>query len=88
MPTRTPPDEPSSAERDDGWQMLFDACQERFKAPEYEVECDARHAVWVRRTDKRRSFGVQAWALRKYTLDELLERIESKLDISGAAGAR
>ncbi|MGV8082757.1 MAG: hypothetical protein AB2L09_03850 [Coriobacteriia bacterium] len=86
MPTQTPPEEPCPADRDEAWHMLFEACQERFRAPEYEVECDARHAVWVRRADRRRSFGVQAWSLRKYTLEELLERIESKLDISAATG--
>ena len=56
-----------------------------FTAPDYQVECDSRHTVWVRRADGTRSFGVQPWLLRKYSLEELFERIETKLKTPSTA---
>lgn len=64
---------------DDGGSGLLEACKERFAPPEYEVECDPRHTVWVKRTDGTRSFGMPPWLLRQNTVAEILSRAEDKL---------
>jgi hypothetical protein len=66
---------------DDAGSGLFEACKARFAPSDYEVACDARHTVWVKRTDGMRSFGLPPWALRQHSLDELLEDVEKKLDL-------
>jgi hypothetical protein len=45
------------------------------------VKCDARHTVWVKRTDGSRSVGLPPWALRRQSLEEALESIETKLAV-------
>jgi hypothetical protein len=64
---------------DDGGSGLLEACKARFAPPLFEVECDARHTVWVKRTDGTRSFGMPPWLLRQYSLSDVLERAEEKL---------
>ncbi|MGB4594083.1 MAG: hypothetical protein WBI63_09985 [Coriobacteriia bacterium] len=66
---------------DDGGCGLFDACSARFTAPDFFVECDARHTVWVKRTDGSRSYGVSPWLLRRHSMDEILETVEEKLGV-------
>lgn len=69
---------------DDGGSGLFDACKSRFASPEFDVECDERHAVWVRRSDGARSVGLPPWQVSRYSVDEILERTAKKLTVSGA----
>lgn len=79
-----PSSEQSAPLTDDGGSGLFDACKSRFAPPEFEVECDARHAVWVRRSDGVRSVGLPSWQVSRYSVDEILERTASKLSLPGA----
>ena len=51
----------------------------RFAAPEFKVECDNRHTVWVKRTDGSRSFGCPPWLLRQRSVKDVLETVEAKL---------
>ena len=44
---------------DDGGSGLLEACKERFAPPEWTVECDSRHTVWVKRADGTKSFGTE-----------------------------
>jgi hypothetical protein len=67
---------------DDGGLGLLEACKTRFASPNYEVECDARHTVWVKRADGARSFGLSPWLLRQHPLNEVLERVETKLELT------
>lgn len=64
---------------DDGGSGLLEACKERFAPPEWTVECDSRHTVWVKRADGTRSFGMPPWLLRQNTITEILARAEEKL---------
>lgn len=64
---------------DDGGSGLYEACNIRFPPPEYEVVVDARHTVWVKRTDGTRSFGLSPWLVREHSMDEVLDRVERKL---------
>jgi hypothetical protein len=66
---------------DDGGSGLLEACKTRFAAPEYEVACDARHTVWVKRTDDQRSFGLAPWQLRARSMEEVLGHAEEKLRV-------
>jgi len=66
-------------EVDDGGSGLLQACQQRFTQPEWIVECDSRHTVWVKRADGTRSFGMPPWLLRQNTIEEILARAEEKL---------
>lgn len=79
-------DEPVVIYTDDGGSGMLAACQARFTSPDYEVLCDARHTVWVKRTDGTRSFGLPPWALRRHSLDEVLDGLEKKLTLP--VGAR
>jgi hypothetical protein len=73
--------EPEVVYTDDGGSGLLDACKTRFASADYEVKCDARHTVWVKRADGTRSVGLPPWLLRRQSLDEVLERVETKLGI-------
>ena len=64
---------------DDGGSGLLAACTARFPAPEFEVECDARRTVWVKRASGTRSFGVAPWAIRQQPLEGVLQDLECKL---------
>lgn len=64
---------------DEAANELLEACAARFAPPDYRVECDDRHTVWVSRADGSRSFGVSPWLLRRHSLDEVLERVATKL---------
>lgn len=70
------------------WRRLLEACVERFPAPEFEVSCDDRHTVWVKRTDGTRSVGVSQWLLRRFTLEQILERAQSRLEGKTASNSR
>ena len=73
--------EPEVVLTDDGGSGLFEGCLDRFPSPAFEVTCDARHTVWVRRTETKRSVGLPPWVLREQTFDEALESIEDKLGV-------
>jgi len=64
---------------DDGGSGLLQACKTHFASPDYEVECDARHTVWVKRADGTRSFGLAPWLVLQHSVTEVLERTETKL---------
>jgi len=64
---------------DDGGSGLLEACRARFASPDYQVECDARHTVWVKRADGTRSYGLSPWTVREHSMNELLERVETQL---------
>ena len=64
---------------DDGGSGLLDACKERLAPPEYEVECDPRHTVWVKRTDGSRSVGLAPWALRRQSLGAALASVAKRI---------
>jgi hypothetical protein len=65
---------------DDGGSGLYEACRAHFPRPDFTVECDARHTVWVKRVDGSRSYGLPPWSLRRNTLDEVMERVKDKLE--------
>jgi hypothetical protein len=69
---------------DDGGSGLYEACKTHFAPSDYEVECDARHTVWVKRADGSRSYGLPPWSLRRHSLDEVLERVKEKLKTPAA----
>lgn len=73
------PDAPVVILTDDGGSGLYTACLARFAAPEYEVSCDIKHTVWVKRADGTRSFGMPPWLLRQRTMEDVLERAAAKL---------
>jgi len=64
---------------DDGGSGLLDACRTRFASRDYEIECDTRHTVWVKRSDGRRSVGLPPWSLRQRTVSQVLEQVAEKL---------
>ena len=70
------------------WGRLLAAAQERFPAPEFDVSCDDRHTVWVKRADGRRSVGLSQWGLRRSTLEEMLDDAAAKLASAPAKAAR
>lgn len=72
-------DAPAIVHTDDGGSGLYEACKARFAPSEYKVECDARHTVWVKRTDGTRSFGLSPWLVREHSMAEVLDRVERKL---------
>jgi len=71
--------EPEIILTDDGGSGLYEGCRARFASPEFEVTCDARHTVWVKRTDGVRSVGLPPWVLRQQSWDEALGTIETRL---------
>jgi hypothetical protein len=77
----TPGTEPDVVRTDDGGSGLFEACKTRFAPPEYEVKCDPIHTVWVKRADGGRSVGLPPWLLRQHSLDEVLERVETRIGL-------
>jgi hypothetical protein len=79
----TSSEEPAVIYTDDGGSGLLEACKARFSAPDYEVECDARHTVWVKRTDGTHSIGLPPWLLRRQNMEEILERVDTKLNPPG-----
>jgi hypothetical protein len=76
----TPSDAPVIVYTDDGGSGLLVACRTRFSPPDYEVECDARHTVWVKRADGTHSIGLPPWLLRRQSMDEVLTRVHTKLN--------
>lgn len=64
---------------DDGGSGLLDLCRMRFGTSGYEVVCDVRHTVWVRRADGTRSVGLAPWLLDRYSADELITLAETRL---------
>ena len=80
--------EPHVVLTDDGGSGLLAACKARFVSPEFEVECDARRTVWVKRTDGTRSFGLAPWLVRQHSIDEVLERAERKLGVPARATSK
>jgi hypothetical protein len=79
----TQTDEPAIIYTDDGGSGLLEACKTRFPPPGYKVECDARHTVWVKRTDGTHSIGLPPWLLRRQSMSEVLEHVEKKLNPPG-----
>jgi len=78
------PAEPTTLESDDprfegAWTPLLEACEARFPAPEFTVECDAKHTVWVKHVSEGRSVGLSSWMLRTRSLEQLLDGVESRL---------
>ncbi len=71
--------EPAVVFTDDGGSGLLSACKKRFASPEFEVTCDAAHAVWVKRVDKSRSVGLPPWILQRQSLPETLDGTAQKL---------
>lgn len=70
------------------WGRLLKAATDRFPEPDFEVSCDDRHTVWVKRADGRRSVGLSQWGLRRYTLEEMLDDAEAKLTTGPAKVVR
>jgi hypothetical protein len=79
--------ESDTTSNDRTWNELLEACEARFPALTYEVSCDARHTVWVRRSDGTRSVGLSPWLLREHSLDEVLAGVDAKLDAPVAVHA-
>ena len=77
-----PSNEPPIVYTDDGGSGLLAACKERFPAPEFAVSCDARHAVWVKRTGGNCSYGLPPWLLRTHSVEEVLADAEAKLGLA------
>ena len=75
---------PDDVPTDDAGSGLLEACSTRFASPDFVVECDVRHTVWVKRTDGSRSVGLPPWMLRQYSESQLMERVESKLGVPAA----
>jgi hypothetical protein len=67
---------------DDGGSGLFEACQARFASSGCEITCDARHSVWVKRADGTRWVGLAGWLLNRYSMEELLDSVEARLDLT------
>jgi len=67
---------------DDGGSGLLEACTSHFASTDVRIECDCRHTVWIKRSDGSRSVGLSPWLLNRYSLGEVLERAESRLDMS------
>ena len=67
-------------ETGDASSELLEACEARFRAPDYEVACDIRHTVWVRRADGARSVGLSPWMLRTRSMSVLLEGVGVRLE--------
>ena len=76
-----PSTEPVVVLTDDGGSGLYEDCRDRFPSPEFEVTCDARHTVWVKRTDGTRSVGLPPWVLRRQSRSEALGSIAAKLEV-------
>lgn len=70
------------------WGRLLKAAEERFPLPDFEVSCDDRHTVWVKRSDGQRSVGLSQWGLRRYSLEQMLDDAQEKLASAGAHAAR
>lgn len=68
---------------DDGGSGLLDACRVRFTAPEFEVACDARHTVWVKRMEGGRSIGLAPWQLRARSMEQVLDHTAKRLELGG-----
>jgi len=77
--SRVPSSEPAVTYVDDGGSGLLKACEARFTPPTYEVVCDARHTVWVKRVDLGLSIGLSAWQLRGRSTAEILDSVAEKL---------
>jgi len=69
---------------EDAEGQLLEACTARFPEPDFQVEADDKHTVWVRNAEGR-SVGLQPWLLRDRSMGELMQRVEKKL---GAAPAQ
>jgi hypothetical protein len=69
---------------DDGGSGLLEACKARFGPADFQVTCDARHTVWVKRTAGSRHVGLSPWLLSRHSMEELLEGVERRLDAPAA----
>ena len=67
--------------RDEAARGLLEACRSHYPPPKYEVACDGSHIVWVKDKRRKRSIGLQPWLLRDHTMDEVLERADTKLGV-------
>ena len=76
-------DEPKVIHTDDGGSGLLEACKKRFPAPEYIVECDDRHTVWVKLADGTHSIGLPPWLLRRQSVEVTLAKVDAKLGTPG-----
>ena len=74
-----PSDEPVIVLTDDGGSGLYEDCRARFTSPEFEVTCDDRHTVWIKRTDGSRSVGLAPWALRRQSLGAALASVAKRI---------
>ena len=81
-----PADESDAIKYDDGGSGLLDACRTRFMSSDCEIACDVRHTVWVKRADGTRSVGLPPWTVRRRSVDELLDGVETRLGLT--AGVR
>ncbi len=73
-------DPPEPVVYDDGGSGLFDACAGRFADRGWTVECDARHAVWVKSPGASYAVGLAPWVLDRYrSLDAILDKVEAKV---------
>jgi hypothetical protein len=70
---------PPISEPDDALGALLRACEIRFPAHRYSVTRDDRSTVWIRSAGGTRSVGLNLGSLRMHSLDEVLDRAESKL---------
>lgn len=61
------------------WERLLDAAAKRFPEPDYVVTCDDRHTVWVKLSDGTRSIGLSQWMLRRFSVDEIMQRADARL---------
>lgn len=65
---------------DDGGSGLTDACAARFAGYGWTIKCDARHTVWVTDADTTLSIGLSSWMVDRYSMDEMLDKVEAKLN--------
>ena len=78
----TPDTETPVIEYDDGGSGLLLACRSRFASSGCEISCDVRHTVWISTADGTRSVGLPPWQLSRHPIDELLDNVEAKLELS------
>jgi hypothetical protein len=74
------PVEDTWEKRENARLTVLEACQQHFRQPVFEVDSDDSGVVWVRRLQGAKiSVGLPPWLLRSKTIDELIERVETKL---------
>jgi hypothetical protein len=73
------PEDPDDVVFDDGGSGLFDACLARFTGYGCTVECDSRHAVWVKNADESYTVGLAPWLVELRSVEEILSDVEAKM---------